>query len=100
MTSPRIGHTERERALERLTTAYVEGRLEQPEFDDRADRAVRARTQDELTPLLADLPVSQAAAAAEPRASVPERIGDGLVRALRCAVFCWLPPPHAGPRER
>ncbi|WP_151482135.1 DUF1707 SHOCT-like domain-containing protein [Streptomyces albicerus] len=100
MSSPRIGHTERDQALERLTTAYAEGRLEESEFEDRAGRALRARTQDELSPLLADLPVPEAVAAAEPLASIRERIGDFLVRALRRAVFCWLPPPHGGPSER
>lgn len=100
MSSLRIGHTEREEAVERLTTAYAEGRLDEPEFEDRAGRTLRARTQDELSPLLADLPVPEAVTAADRPASVRERIGDCLVRALRCAVFCWLPPPHGGPSER
>ncbi|WP_435057738.1 DUF1707 SHOCT-like domain-containing protein [Streptomyces sp. bgisy060] len=100
MSSLRIGHAEREEAVERLTTAYAEGRLDEPEFEARSGHALQARTKGELDPLLADLPVPEAVAAAEPPTSVRERIGDCLVRALRCAVFCWLPPPHGGPPER
>ncbi|MEU7033664.1 DUF1707 domain-containing protein [Streptomyces sp. NPDC046237] len=100
MSSPRIGHTERVQALESLTTAYAEGGLDETEFEDRAGRALRARTQDELGRLLVDLPVPEAVAAVGRSASVWERIGDCLVHALRCVVLCWLPPSHAGPRER
>ncbi|MBT2391865.1 DUF1707 domain-containing protein [Streptomyces sp. ISL-1] len=95
MPSLRIGHAEREQALERLKTAYAEGRLDEPEFEDRAGRAMRARSQDELSPLLDNLPADAAEPSGVGPASLRERVGDRLVRALRCAVFCWLPPPHA-----
>lgn len=103
MSSPRIGHTEREQVVDRLKTAYAEGRLDEPEFEDRAVWAMQARTQGELSPLLADLPmpgdVTELPAATSP-VSVRDRVGDWLVRALRRAVFCWLPPPRGGSRER
>lgn len=95
MSSPQIGHTEREQAVDRLKSAYSEGRLDEPTFKDRVSQAMRAHTQDELSRLLPPVP----AAVAEPPAvvgplSVRDRVGDWLVRALRRAVFCWLPPPH------
>jgi hypothetical protein len=96
MSSLRIGHAERDQAVERLKTAFAEGRLDESEFEDRVGRAVAAHTGDELAPLLADLPVpADAAETAAPTgsASLRDRVGDRLVRALRCAVFCWLPPP-------
>ncbi|MBT2401518.1 DUF1707 domain-containing protein [Streptomyces sp. ISL-100] len=95
MPSLRIGHAEREQALERLKTAYAEGRLDEPEFEDRAGRAMRARSQDELSPLLDDLPAGPTEPSGVGPASLRDRVGDRLVRALRCAVFCWLPPPRA-----
>ncbi|MFI2347143.1 hypothetical protein ACH492_08805 [Streptomyces sp. NPDC019443] len=53
-----------------------------------------AHTEDELAPLLADLPADAAETAASTGSpSLRHRVGDRLVRALRCAVFCWLPPP-------
>lgn len=95
MTSPRIGHAEREQAVDRLKTAYTEGRLDESEFETRTGEALRARTQADLRPLLADLPspagIGEPGAAAVP-ASIGTRVADGLTRALRCAVFCWLPP--------
>ncbi|MBT2674106.1 DUF1707 domain-containing protein [Streptomyces sp. ISL-14] len=95
MSSLRIGNTEREQALERLKTAYAEGRLDEAEFEDRAERAMRARSQDELSALLDDLPTGAAEDSAGGPPSLRDRVGDKLVRALRRAVFCWLPPPRA-----
>jgi uncharacterized Tic20 family protein len=52
----RIGHAERDAVIERLATAYAEGRIDAREFDQRSTAALNARTQTELAPLLADLP--------------------------------------------
>lgn len=54
--APRIGDAEREAAVEELTEHFVAGRLDQAEFDQRMDAAMRARTAADLVPLFADLP--------------------------------------------
>ncbi|WP_369272846.1 DUF1707 and DUF4190 domain-containing protein [Streptomyces sp. R11] len=49
-------HADRERAVDVLRAGYGEGRLEQPEFEQRVSRAYTARTVGELALLVADLP--------------------------------------------
>ena len=49
---------DRERVAERLRTAAGEGRLTPAELEERLERAFSARTETELEPLVADLPVS------------------------------------------
>ncbi|WP_168712552.1 DUF1707 domain-containing protein [Streptomyces sp. A0958] len=78
----RASDAERERIAEILREAVAEGRLEMEEFDQRLDRAYKARTHGELEPLVRDLPragSSSAPAAVQPRsgsaARWPERIG-------------------------
>ncbi len=46
--------------MQRLQTAFAEGRLTDEEFDTRVRATLTARTQAELARLLADLPSSQA----------------------------------------
>lgn len=69
--------------------------MDEAEFEDWAERAMRAHSQDELSPLLHDLPADVTERSDIRPASLRERVGDRLVRALRCAVYCWLPPPRA-----
>ena len=69
-------HADRERAVDVLRAGYAEGRLGQPEFDDRVARAYTARTLGELSLLVADLPQGPA-----PRT-------DGVPQT-------FLPPPPA-----
>lgn len=52
----RIGDSERDQATTYLREALAEGRLEQAEFDERVDAALRAKTQADLDPLFRDLP--------------------------------------------
>lgn len=47
---------ERERVTDRLRAAAAEGRLTLTESDERQAAAYAARTRDELTPLISDLP--------------------------------------------
>jgi hypothetical protein len=54
--SLRVSDADRDRAISQLTSHFEAGRLTPEEFDDRSGRALRARTQGELTALLADLP--------------------------------------------
>lgn len=53
---PRIGDAERDAAIQALGEHFAAGRITQQEFDERADTAMRARTDAELRPLFADLP--------------------------------------------
>lgn len=51
----RIGHAERDQAVETLREAAADGRLTLDELDGRIEAALAARTRDDLRPLLADL---------------------------------------------
>jgi Domain of unknown function (DUF1707) len=52
----RVSDAERDAVAEELARHHQEGRLDATEFDERVGRAVGARTQGDLDPLLADLP--------------------------------------------
>jgi class 3 adenylate cyclase len=73
-TSPRtaflrVSDQERNEIVQRLQTAFAEGRLTDEEFDARVRAALAVRTQAELTRLLADLPGSPARLALAKRGS-------------------------------
>jgi Domain of unknown function (DUF1707)/Cell wall-active antibiotics response 4TMS YvqF len=55
-TSPRASDAERNDAIDRLRTAYVEGRLDRDEFEERSRAALTARSQGQLERLFTDLP--------------------------------------------
>ena len=55
----RIGHAERDRAVETLREAAGDGRLTLDELDERITAALSARTRGDLEPLLADLVPSE-----------------------------------------
>ena len=52
----RIGDAERTEVADRLARHFSDGRLDEAEFGDRLDRAMRAKTMADLAGLLADLP--------------------------------------------
>ena len=52
----RVSDAERQAVTDRLATHYADGRLDQAEFDERAGRAMSAKTRGDLTGLLDDLP--------------------------------------------
>jgi hypothetical protein len=54
----RISDAERADVVDLLSTHYEDGRLDQAEFDQRLDQAMKARTYKDLTGLFADLPVT------------------------------------------
>jgi hypothetical protein len=76
----RVSDAERAEVADRLSKHYSDGRLDEAEFNERLDRAMKAKTQSELTGLFADLP-----AAEEPGASVRPR---------------GAPPRNGRPRHR
>jgi hypothetical protein len=62
MSELRASDADRERVAERLRAAAGEGRLTAEELEERLERALTARTEGELVPLVADLPSAPASA--------------------------------------
>jgi hypothetical protein len=56
----RVGDAERSAIADRLAKHFSDGRLDEAEFNDRLDRAMRAKTMADLTGLLSDLPDAEA----------------------------------------
>ena len=52
----RVSHEDRDRVAEALRVAAGDGRLSADELDERLERALTARTYDDLAVLVADLP--------------------------------------------
>ncbi len=65
-----------------LTQAFADGRLDRPEFDERADAVTAARTLGELTPVVSDLVLVDA-----PRASDGRLLPGGVLQEK--AVAKW-----------
>ena len=57
----RVSDADRAAVADRLASHFSEGRLDQAEFDQRLDRAMRATTRADLVGLLSDLPEGMAA---------------------------------------
>ncbi|HJE61233.1 MAG TPA: DUF1707 and DUF4870 domain-containing protein [Nocardiopsis listeri] len=53
----RLTHQDRDAVAEVLREAYAKGQLEEDEFDERLDQAMRAKVASELVPLTTDLGV-------------------------------------------
>jgi|CZKW01.1.fsa_nt_gi hypothetical protein len=60
----RVSDAERGEVADRLSKHYSDGRLDQAEFDERLDQAMKAKTQADLAGLFADLPGSDESEAA------------------------------------
>jgi hypothetical protein len=56
----RASDADRDQTISMLTDHFQAGRLTTEEFDERSGRALRARTQEDLAALLADLPPDRA----------------------------------------
>src|SRR5262249_57211326 len=52
----RVSHAERTEVADRLSKHYGDGRLDEEEFNERLDRAMKAKTRADLDGLFADLP--------------------------------------------
>jgi len=89
----RAGHADRERVVEALKDAFVDGRLTRDEFGARADRALAARTRADLAALTADLPDAPSRPAAAPagpaRPPAPVRRWP-LARASAKSALCLV----------
>jgi hypothetical protein len=80
----RVGHADRERVVEALKGAFVQGRLTRDELDVRVGQALAARTGAELAALTADIPAAVAGPVL-PRASTRPR---PLARAAAASSPC------------
>ena len=56
----RVGDAERAEIADLLSKHFSDGRLDEAEFSERLDRAMRAKTMADLSGLLSDLPASDA----------------------------------------
>jgi ferric-dicitrate binding protein FerR (iron transport regulator) len=71
----RVSDAERAEVADLLSKHYGDGRLDEAEFHQRLDQAMRAKTYADLSGLFDDLPRTEAEAAEAPRASAPRRPG-------------------------
>jgi hypothetical protein len=84
MDSLRISDADRASALDLLSEQFAVGRLDKDEFDERSDAVWSAKTQGDLAPVFADLPVRSPA--------LPARTGGrGRQRGPRWGPH-WAPP--------
>lgn len=112
----RVGHADREQAIETLKNAFVHGRLTKGELDTRAGQALTARTRADLAALTSDIPPAPAAAspasptqparpgrppaAARPRPLTRAATGSGICLVIAAAairIAFLLDPGPDGP---
>lgn len=72
-TDLRASHEDRDEIVEQLRIAAGDGRLTAEELDERLEAALEARTYGELAPLVRDLPLAPATAAAQVVPAVPAK---------------------------
>jgi DUF1707 SHOCT-like domain len=94
----RASDADRERVIDALKAAFVQGLLAKDEFDRRAGRALAARTYAELAALTADLTAEPIAAKPPKAARAPGRhpvLGPGRVAAAATALYAgvWVYAP-------
>jgi hypothetical protein len=88
----RVSDADRQAVADRLAVHYGDGRLDQAEFDERAGRAMSAKTRADLTGLLDDLPEpgpagAPGAPARQERAMRRHRHGHGLLAVIAIVVI-------------
>ena len=82
----RVSDADRDQAISELSEAFQAGRLTAEEFEERSDQALRARTGNDITRLLADLPRSPARPAADPAGTGPRPVSLAAVPRILVAV--------------
>ena len=87
----RVSNAERTEVADRLAKHYGDGRLDEEEFNERLDRAMKAKTQADLHGLFADLPDSPSPVVEQPpRAVVPQRRRRPLIARVAFIVLIVL----------
>jgi len=76
----RISDAERAEVADLLSKHYGDGRLDQAEFDQRLDQAMKAKTYKDLSGLFADLPLTETADTSRP--SPPSDVSRVVKRGL------------------
>ena len=76
----RVSHEDRDEVAEALRVAAGDGRLSSDELDERLERALTARTYDELAVLVADLPPAGHALAPVPGTQLPTAPAKELIK--------------------
>jgi Domain of unknown function (DUF1707) len=71
---PRASRADRERVIDLLKVAFVQGRLARDEFGTRVGQALASRTYAELAMVTADIPAELIAAPPRPPARTPGRV--------------------------
>jgi hypothetical protein len=81
----RVSDRERDAVVQRVQTAFAEGRLDDTEFDERMRAALTARTRGDLDVLLTDLPAETAAPGPPPATAGrgPGRLAIALKSSVR-----------------
>ena len=82
----RASHADREQVIGTLKAAFVQGRLDQDEFDLRVGQALASRTHAELAALTADLPAAEPSPPARAQAGQPV-VRPGRVLAVATAGY-------------
>jgi len=78
----RVSDAERAEVADLLSKHYGDGRLDQAEFEQRLDRAMKAKTYSDLGGLFADLPRTEAEASQEPKMASSRRLDHRRPRAM------------------
>jgi hypothetical protein len=87
----RVSNAERTEVADRLAKHYGDGRLDEEEFNERLDRAMKAKTQADLHALFADLPDQPSQPTVEePREIVPQRHRRPLIARVAFLVLLVL----------
>ncbi len=89
LPEPLLSDADRDVVVERLRSAFGEGRLSMEEFSDRVGDAYQARTAADLVPLTRDLPVAAVAAEAPPALRPSKWVVGALSGARRSGP--WRP---------
>lgn len=97
----RVSDADRAEVADRLSEHYGAGRLDEDEFHERLDKAMKAKTESDLAGLFADLPGGEAQAPAPQRQRRRRHrllflvlivvIAAAAGRALVWWYFSWLP---------
>ena len=89
----RVGDAERAEIADHLARHFSDGRLDEAEFSERLDQAMRAKTMADLSGLLSDLPGSDPAAARRPPPSAQDAEGPARTGAACAAARAAGAPP-------
>jgi hypothetical protein len=91
--SLRVSDADRDRALSELSEAFQAGRITADEFGQRSGQALAARTGEELTALLTDLPLGRVPAVRTCGLGRARVVGTWVIMAASAAAAIRSPSP-------